>query len=166
MANDGTKSPEWVIGTVSELDTYMRQHSGSSADVDQLIPLLDAGVRVWRKDPRRYVEHFGYFANFLCTQRGTSAGAELDHAVELCREATAIAGMSGLIANRLRLLGLLLDVALARRSGGAPAMAQRLSAHCASLCGELGQLVAPSLLADLVRNLVRLAHAAAEDQQW
>ena len=169
MTSSSEGAPQWAVGAISDLVRHVqRQNLGDSNEVDRLIALLDAAVQFWRTAPLRYVEHFGCFADFLYNfyKRGASSGVELNRAVELWQEASAIPGVSGLIANRLRLLGVNLDVEVARRDGGAVAMAERLRAHCAKLRGEFDRLVAPSLLIDLVRNLVRLSRTAADNQQW
>lgn len=166
MASDSAGAPRWGIGDISVLVAYVQKHSDDPDDLDRLIALLGAAVRVWRTDPLPYAEHFGFFADLLYMRHGPGGGAQLDRAAQLWREARAIEGVTGLVANRLRLLGLQLDVAVARRDGGPEAMARQISEHCAILRTELVGLVAPSILGDIVRNVVRWADMAADDERW
>jgi hypothetical protein len=167
MPGERIQPPEWAIGDISELVGYVQSHSATPAGTDQVIGQMAAAVDVWRTDMARYAEHCGCFCDVVYMRNETvHDGAGLDRAVMLWQEATAAPGISGLVRNRLRLLGLQLDMAVAGRDGGPAARAERLSAHSAALGNELELLVAPTLLGDLVRNSVRWAETAITDEQW
>jgi hypothetical protein len=167
MPRELVQPPEWAIGDIWELVTYVQSHSSTPAETSRIIEQMEAAVDVWRTNIVRYAEHYGCYSDFLCNRHDVDHDeAKLDRAVMLWQEASSAAGISGLARNRLRLLNVQLDIAVARRDGGPAAMAERLSAHCAALRKELDLLVAPTLLGDLARNSVRWAETAIKDEQW
>lgn len=167
MARPDPGVPQWAIGPVSELVAVADERSRTPADTDRFIGQFDAALTVWRSDPVRYAEHFGFLSDILCGHYFASGDADkLDRAVELWHEATAIGAVSGLVSYRLRLLGIYIDLAVARRDRGSDAMAQQLSGHCSSLREEIKHLSAATLLGDITNNCRRWADAAAKDDHW
>jgi hypothetical protein len=162
---DVSQVPAWATGSIDGLVSYVQQHSSSADDAACTLALVEPAVPQWRKEPLRYAEHFGFLADCLYTQCGGTGDARLDRAVALWREASDIAGLSGLVAWRLRFLGINLDLDVARRAGGPATMGPRISAHCVKLQGELDGMVAPTLLGDLARNFDRISRAACGDRQ-
>ncbi len=155
------------MGPIAEVAARFRARSTTHAESLGPRAELEAAEPGWRADPVRFAEHYGLLADaYYMSYQATGKAEELDRALALWQTVDGVTGIDGLVATRLHNLGIQLDIARAKRDGGPEAMADRLSAHCATLREALTGYSAPTLLGDLARNAGRWGHVAAEDGAW
>lgn len=161
--------PQWALGSIQTVLAHLAAPGGQLTEpADQMLDVLHAAVPAWAADPVRYAEHLAlltdlYYARYQREQRP----ADLDRALEVWRHVRPDApGISGLIAARLRMMGVQVEDAVAWRDGGPAGLAASVSAHSKSLRADLAHLRSPSILGDLLRNATRWAEMVAANGDW
>jgi hypothetical protein len=128
---------------------------------------LHAALETWSRDPARFAEHVGFLADLhLSAYRASDEPTELDAAVAVWTRLRLDApGISGLIAARLRLFDVAVQIEVARRRGG-DALWDTVIEQSAKIREELPRLGAPTLLNNIADNAADWAGRAAEADRW
>jgi len=167
-AAPGAAAPPWTVGDIAALLAGAAAAPGDPGPAPAAIGAMHAALAVWSADQARYAEHLGYLADvhYMRFER-TREAAELDQALAVWRLVRLDApGISGLVAARLRIFGVQLEIASALRQEDRTGLAASMSAQCTALRGELRHLGSPSLLGDLARNAPRWAGTVIELGDW
>jgi CHAT domain len=160
--------PAWTLGPISALSGFVIDHAGDAGPPAEVLDALHAAVSVWAADPVHYAEHLGLLADvhYVRFER-TRQPAELDSALEVWSHVRLDApGLNGLVAARLRIFGVQLEMTAALQHGDAAALTASVSGNCRKLRSELPHLRAPILLSDLARNASRWADTVIERDDW
>lgn len=161
--------PQWTLGPIATVLAHITAAGGPQMEpTDEMLAALHEAVPAWAADPARYAEHLGLLADLRYQRyQRDRRPAELDRALEVWRRVRPDApGISGLIAARLRMMGVQIEDAVAFRDGGPAGLAASVSAHSQSLRADLDHLRSPSILGDLLRNATRWADAVAANGDW
>lgn len=160
-------APAWATGPISEVLSHYRANSKTVAGLEQTLSQLEAAAPAWSTQPAAYAEHYGLLADgYHMLFHQTHDGGALDRATFYLNKVAGQDGITGLVANRLELLGVQLEIAKASRDNGPAGMRAALREQCERLVKELADYAAPSLLGDLARNASRWAQIAVESDEW